>query len=293
MPTLGPISSRLPANAPAAPAVGSTAPAAPLASTAAVAEDTFTTDMSPRPARVARTDVYLGNGDDSYMPGGVTGAVAGRPLVINYQRNRGTIGAHDESLSTLTFHSRIDGVPQPPQQVTCDPGRTDAYGSKFTLDIPADAKGEVEYWFEAKTESGKTLWDSKAGANYKVDVIPGGGPTLRFDDLWGEVVSGPIKAGGSFELAYDVDRLRQFLSNGWYRMGNTFHVKAHVSFDGKPAKSYPLTNWTMDHELQVTQPTIEVPDDAREVRIWFHGSTVATHMFDSNHSADYRFPVES
>ena len=296
MPTIRPVFPRVPVSTPTSSASvapsASPATGAPVASTAAAVEDAFTTGMSPRPTPPVRTDVYLGSGDDHYLPSGMTGAIAGKPLVVNYLRNRSSIGADDEVLSTLTFHSRIDGVAQPPQQVTCDPARTDAYGSKFALDIPAGAKGEVEYWFEATTHSGKTLWDSKGGANFKLDIVPSGGPTVRFDDLWGEAVSGPIRAGGSFQLAYDVDRLRQFIGDGWYRVGNTLHIAAYVSFDDKPAHKYSITSWDKDHNLHVTQPTVEVPADAREVRIWFQGTTVGPRMYDSNYNADYRFPIE-
>ena len=111
--------------------------------------------------------------------------------------------------------------------------------------------------------------------------------------MFAKIACPPIKRGQSFEVAYDVDRLRNDLGNGWYRMGPTFFAAAYVSFDGKPAQEFRLTNYDMQGNISVAQPRVQVPDDAKDVRIWFYGSTQGGRFqYDSNYGANYHFAVE-
>jgi len=41
------------------------------------------------------------------------------------------------------------------------------------LIFPADASGQLAYWFEIETTTGETLWHSNWGTNFYMPILPG------------------------------------------------------------------------------------------------------------------------
>ncbi|MBI3180993.1 MAG: hypothetical protein HYZ28_02485 [Myxococcales bacterium] len=221
------------------------------------------------------------------------GVEAGKPLVVSYFQEPSHLGRPDAKLTSVKMHYRIDGRDYPPLEVV-GRGRYSAEPVRLTkqIDIPADAKGELEYWFECATDRGETLWDSKFGENYRLNIIPVSGGTIRFDDLWGESVKGPLQAGGTLRLSYDADRVRQFLGDQWHRTGNTLSITGHVSFDGRPPVVLPISTFDTQHGIHLHEAAVEIPSDARKASIWFKGTGVANSIYDSDFGANYTFDVQ-
>jgi hypothetical protein len=256
--------------------------------------------IGPVPKAEEKTNLFLGRGDDHFFQGVSKGVLAGKPLKVNYDRHASREMGAGERIKDITMHARLDDGTVLSQKKDVPLGRTDAYGTDFEIDIPSRAKG-VEVWYEATGESGQQYFDSRGGRNFKYDVIPEPTSVLRFDENWNEAQSAPLRAGESFEIGYDVDRLKNFLGDGWYRMGPTFSAYAEVSFDGGPAKQIPLTNWTYDrgnngshtnYQLEVRKPRVKIPENARSMEVWFRGYVISRQQFDSNLGGNYKFDVE-
>lgn len=259
--------------------------------------DSFT-DMVPTP-HAKPAQLYLANGPQergSYWPGATQAAIAGQPFEVNYQRTLSEFGT-SEKLRSAKFHYSLNGKGYEIDMPVTMHG--DLSGSRVKLDLPEDARGDLAFWIEGTTVSGATVWDSQNGKNFHAPVIAHASSTVAFDEQWSEAVTGPIVEGQSFQIAYDVDRLRNFLGDGWYRMGNTFGVSAYVSFDGGPARQYRLTNWVQDVQnggsnstIDVEMPTVQVPMGAKNVKIWFQASTIGGSMFDSEFGRNYSYDVQ-
>lgn len=244
-------------------------------------------DIQPRPYRVDAA-VYLGSGANRDLTSGAyvtQPVIAGRELIISTERQLKT----SEVVKELRLHVRAGGVMQPPQSI--DP-RTQH--RSFKLQVPADAKGELEFWFEGITESGASVWDSLDAQNFHLPIRPQPEAVLTFDEQWNETQVGTLRRGGTFELAYDVDRIRQFTGDLWYRVGPTLSVNAYVSFDGGAPQFHHLLSYDpVTHEPSVRMPTVAIPNDARSMRVWFEGRGVGIPpRYDSDYARDYHFPLQ-
>lgn len=95
---------------------------------------------------------------------------AGKPVVVTYFQGPAGLGRPDLTLRAAKLHARVNGEEVAPLLLT---GELDVGGelcripTAFT--VPADARGELEYWFELET-SGETLWDSNFGGNFRLQV---------------------------------------------------------------------------------------------------------------------------
>ena len=100
--------------------------------------------------------------------------------------------------------------------------------------------------------------------------------TVRFTGDWREDIVGDVRAGAKLRVEYAVDRLP-----GNARTG----VVAEVMF----------TPGGQHHTGRVTGGKFEiaVPDDAREMTIWFHRTEGGATSWDSRFGANYSFPVQS
>lgn len=296
---------------PAAP-VRPTPPAAPSRSTgrsatASTAADSFTASVDPQPKtalnyRASFASHFEWSGVEYGPQTGNNGitlpniAEAGKPLFIDYGRSLENIGLQG-TLKKVEMFYRIDGGPV--QSATLAEGesaRAPGLRSAHRIDVPAGAKGEVEYWFKLTGEDGKTHWDSKFGQNYRTNIVPQGGSIVRFDDLWGESLSQPLVAGSTLRLAYDVDRIKPFLRGTSHHGAATWGVVAYVSFDGKPAQEIPLTavkrgQYGVHEAIEPVEAAVEIPTDAKNVSIWIKGHGYANSVFDSDFGKNYSFPI--
>lgn len=101
-------------------------------------------------------------------------------------------------------------------------------------------------------------------------------PTVRFTGDWREDVVGDVRAGTKLRVEYAPDRLP---GNG--RGG----VVAEVMFS--PGGQH--------HSGRVSGGKFEiaVPEDAREMTIWFHRTEGEATMWDSRFGANYTFPIQA
>lgn len=49
------------------------------------------------------------------------------------------------------------------------------------IDIPAEARGELEYWFRLITTDGRVLWDSDFGRNHRAEILDESELFVSFD----------------------------------------------------------------------------------------------------------------
>lgn len=169
--------------------------------------------------------------------------------------------------------------------------------SPYRIDVPAGATGEIEYWFKLTTEEGHEHDDSNFGHNLHTNIVPAGGTTVKFDDLWGESTSGPIREGSTLRLTYDVDRIKPFLKGTSHHEAATWSAAAFVSFDGKPPQEVPLTavrtgDYGFHKEIEPVEGLVEVPHDAKSVTVYIHGRAYGGTAYDSDFGKNYTFPVE-
>lgn len=277
--------------------------------------DTFSAGIDPRPLPAAahRTDlastqrwnsVDLGGSVGTGGPGQPAVAEAGKPWVVNYSRGASDLGEQGELKRVEMQWKLNNGDVQ--TAVVMDGTRDMRTGAQnrfpIKVNLPEDTRGQIQYWFKLETTDGRTLWDSDFGRNHRVDVLGKGGSVVRFDDLWGESVSGPLKAGGTLRLAYDTDRLKQFLRGTRHHGYETWNVTAFVSFDGRPPQELPITTvrrgqYGESNETVTHEAALPIPADARNVSVWFRGSAYGGSVFggnawDSNESANYSWPIE-
>jgi hypothetical protein len=205
---------RTPAEGPSVPA-GRTARPATGTSTGrsrSTAGDDFTAAVDPRPLpAVAYKSTYANHyrwGSMEFGPQVGVGrphlpivAEAGKPYHVEYGRMPDHIGLTG-TLQKVTLNYRIDGGAVN-EAVIAEGESATAYALRtpHRIDVPQGATGEIEYWFELETADGKTEYDSNFGNNYRANIVPRGGAILRFDDLWGETLSEPIKEGSTLRLA--------------------------------------------------------------------------------------------
>jgi hypothetical protein len=114
---------------------------------------------------VTTAKLFLGNGNDRFWPVATRAAIAGEPFEVTYYRDPPA----QEPLSAARAFYRVNGR-------TLGPVEMDAsqllYGESVKLDIPPDASGLVEVWFELTTKSGATVLDSNDGAFFVAPIIP-------------------------------------------------------------------------------------------------------------------------
>jgi hypothetical protein len=100
--------------------------------------------------------------------------------------------------------------------------------------------------------------------------------TVRFTGDWREDVVGDVRAGGRLRVEYAPDRMP-----GNSRSG----VIAEIMFSpGGQHHTGRVTGGKFD---------ITVPEDAREITIWFHRTDGGATSWDSRFGANYSFPVQS
>lgn len=307
------VSGSPPAPPVAAPAVPEGA--APAA-TAGLAPSSFSEGIDPRPQPIAGYGSTFAsythwNTLEVSASAGTGGpqipaiAEAGKPFTVSYHKSLADLGLGGD-LKTVTLHYKVDGGPVR-KKVIAD-GQRDLQSGQLVrlpakIDLPATARGEVEYWFVLESKDGQQTYDSDFGKNYRADIVPAGGAVVKFDDLWGDAVSGPIKAGETLRIAYDVDRVKQFLWGVNHHGVPTWSVSAFVSFDGKPATELPIAvpqrgQFGSTSDMIPVEVAIEVPADAKKVDLWFRGSSYGGSQFggpawDSNFGSNYSFPVVS
>lgn len=114
--------------------------------------------------------------------------------------------------------------------------------------------------------------------------------TLTFDADWNETTDGPIVAGHSVRVAYDLNRLTE--CRGETNGSEVWGIGGFASFDGGEPVRFELTR-IVDGKVVALEPELAVPSSARSVELWFqNGNRWGCNAYDSNENANYRFEVE-
>lgn len=251
-------------------------------------------DRTPPAAVAGAYQVSVGDDGTRVTANGLpvlTGVEAGKPLQFSYLKS---YGVPTDAVESVTLHYRIDGQPFPslPLATRTTRGQAALVRQTATIDVPASARGELEYWVETRTRDGEVRFDSNVGQNHRLNVMPAGGTTVRFDDLFTHPVEGKVIAGATLRLNYDADRIRKFLGDQELRGLPTLGIEAFVSFDGAVPVRLPVAQFDSNRTLQTLEAAIEVPADATSVEVWFQGKGAYNDLYDSSSGANYRFEVE-
>jgi len=125
--------------------------------------------------------------------------------------------------------------------------------------------------------------------------------TLTFDGDWSETLDGRAHGGQSIRIIYDPDRASLSHShngspawgvNGYAMFTRADGTTATVAFQAIEFENHQghTTNVPIPHPYD-----LDVPGDAVEVAFWFKnwtGGSSPGEQYDSNYSANYRFPVQ-
>ncbi|HEU0033105.1 MAG TPA: DUF6209 family protein [Kofleriaceae bacterium] len=114
--------------------------------------------------------------------------------------------------------------------------------------------------------------------------------TLSFDADWNEVADGPLVAGSSIRIAYDLDRMTECKSSTGG--SEVWGVTGFASFDGGAPKTFGVTRLDNGRVVPV-EPELELPAGASHVELWFQiNDRFGCNAYDSNEGANYGFDLE-
>ncbi|MEI8259846.1 MAG: DUF6209 family protein, partial [Deltaproteobacteria bacterium] len=245
------------------------------------------------------------------LQGARADVIVGAPV-----RGRGLAVRYDATRYALNQMTQFDAEPACRMAVTLyyrqTPGEAfapyalEAAGSgpvaRDTLSavIPVrDGASEVEMFFQA-TQAGRScfnpnpeVWDTNGGRNFHV-AIPDAVIHLTTD---GATLDGLLHRGGTVAVTYDLGRLtRQWTCRGSYNGMNLVSASLRYRFDGagdfsdallaRPASSEPTAP-----PAGPFTPTFTVPEGARDLELYAHGTAFECEAWDSNWSRNFHFDV--
>jgi hypothetical protein len=244
---------------------------------------TFLSGVSPAPQE-RDTASAMANGDDPKVMTS-TGIRAGQKLTVSFYDYFDPLPEEQGFGSAkLQLHYQVGG--KEGDAVAPAQGWW-GYGSPVTFDVPADVEGKMELTFKELRVDGSVLAHPMT---YVADVMPAEAPVIKFEEGWNNETNAPLKAGGAFKIAYDVDRLRSRLDGAQNPV-----ILAYVSFDGRFPESKPvMTTDALGQHAEM--PEFRIPQDAKSLRIWFAGgpagSALRWSQYDSDFQADFTAPID-
>src|SRR5689334_4928260 len=129
--------------------------------------------------------------------------------------------------------------------------------------------------------------DDSGGAGGKAD---GSLTTLRFGRDWSEKADGPLVAGRSIRIQYDLDRLTD--CRGSTNGSDVWGITGYASFDGGEPKAFEVTR-IVNGKAVPAPIELMIPARAETVDFWFAQSNRwGCIAYDSNDSANYTFDLE-
>ena len=125
------------------------------------------------------------------------------------------------------------------------------------------------------------------GADGKAD---GSQTTLRFARDWSERADGPIVAGRSIRIDYDLDRLTA--CRGSTNGSDVWGITGFASFDGAEAQTFEVTRLVNGRAVRAPIE-LSIPAHAQSVELWFSNTNRwGCNAYDSNEGANYQFDIE-
>ena len=126
-----------------------------------------------------------------------------------------------------------------------------------------------------------------AGTGGKAD---GAATTITFTGDFAESASGPVVAGDSIRIAYDLDRVTD--CRGSTGGSEVWGVTGYAQFDGGTPTSFAVSKLD-GGKVEPVQASLAVPAFARSVAFWFEANNRwGCHAYDSNMGDNYTFTVE-
>jgi hypothetical protein len=178
--------------------------------------------------------------------------------------------------------------------------------TRVTTTLPADARGEIQFWFQAKKlDSEQIEFDSLGGGNYHVPIVPPTDATICFDDPalglgLGPVLDRPVLPGTSLAIAYDYNRILAELRQRVDELGDWDIGVTARFFDPKGGLVGEVTRDVVDAALQVGFGTfamdnlmtpIAIPAGAVRGEIVFTGTTVGASVLDPADGTAHAFEI--
>jgi len=125
------------------------------------------------------------------------------------------------------------------------------------------------------------------GAGGKAD---GATTTVTFSDDFSESADGPLVAGGSIVVDYDLDRLTA--CRGSTNGSEVWSITGWAKFGSGAPKQFALTRLDAGVVVAV-RAEVEVPASATSAELWFTtNNRWGCNAYDSNDGANYAFDVE-
>jgi hypothetical protein len=175
-----------------------------------------------------------------------------------------------------------------------DPGNGHLILSPAQLNFGSIADEFFDLRFLVRDSSGRVNQDGGTGSNLRVQVAAQQPTALvRFSEGWNISQSGYLIAGKSFEIEYALERIEQQLVQGTGSDSAPWCLLAKVQFDDGPVHSYPLLAAHLEHPEKVIGllPTVQIPEQARRMTIWFFAFHNTQSYFDSNFGQNYNFVI--
>ncbi len=114
--------------------------------------------------------------------------------------------------------------------------------------------------------------------------------TITFDGGWNETADGPLVAGDSVRIDYDLDRLTDCRGSD---MGSeVWGITGYAQFDDGEPRAFALSRLSGGTVVPV-EAELPFPASARHVAMWFQVSNKwGCVAYDSNMNANYGFDIE-
>lgn len=129
--------------------------------------------------------------------------------------------------------------------------------------------------------------DDGTGAGGKAD---GSLTTLRFARDWSERADGPLVAGRTIRIQYDLDRLTA--CRGSTNGSDVWGITGYASFDGGEPQTFEVTR-LVNGRTTAVGIELALPARTQTVEMWFaQNNRWGCIAYDSNEGANYAFDLE-
>jgi hypothetical protein len=164
--------------------------------------------------------------------------------------------------------------------------------------IPFLARGDARLFDHNRLADAFAVYELTLDNTFAVAVddavcAPPAGPTIHFGADWSITQSGPVVAGSTVTVDYDLARLPECRAG--YAGRAAFNVQAHVLFTPmnvrQEASVLDGSRSTSSH-WESRPAVFDVPEGATGMQVWFHNSDRAgCSRYDSNFGNNHAFDV--